>query len=285
MSSETSRFDVVGIDIPLDERGLRLVPIGDIHANAPMFASDAFFDWCKKERIISKKIPTYYIGVGDYLETLSYSERKAITQGLHESTAEWLDVQVIKDVDKLANRLKWTKGKWLGMLCGNHTYITQDGETLTQLLANRLDARALGICAAIRLHICIGTTQLNYDIWAYHGKSSGITAGATLNALERWASGIDADLILMGHDHRRAAAPLSVLSVFGGSKALGIREHEKWLVRTGSFLKGYEPGKVSYVAGKALKPISLGTATIMLSKSQKRHGKIRDIQIKTEVKI
>lgn len=290
MSSETSRFDVIGHEIPIDNKGVRIVPVGDIHANAPMFAGDVFDAWCQSEKKISKEIPTYYIGVGDYLETMSGTERKALV-AMHESTQEWLDEQVVADVDKLAKRLEWTKGRWLGMLAGNHTYTTQDGYTLTDLLADRLDARALGICAGIRLYMLHGNSALIYDVWAYHGRGGGQLAGATINAIERWASGLDADLVIMGHDHKRGAIPTTRLSIFGKrNERLDVRQKEVWLVRTGSFLKGYEPGKVSYIASRALKPASLGTTAIKLSVSRGRvcpvgDGDHRDTKIITQVTI
>jgi hypothetical protein len=157
------------------------------------------------------------------------------------------------------------------MLAGNHTYeaCDEDGtkKTVTQLLAERLDAPVLGICAAIRLGLQWGarTGRHNYDIWAYHGKGGGTLAGSTFNAIERWANGLEADLVIMGHDHKKGAVPKERLRIAGRQDTLRVTDRTLWIGRTGSFLKGYEPGKASYVAGAAMNPVTLGTIDFELS--------------------
>ena len=177
MATENSRFDCIDRHIEVPKTGITIVPIGDIHFNAPMFAKDVFADWCRKYKSMKD---VYFLGVGDYLETLSASERRGISVALHDSSREWMDEQVTQDLEKLAKALEFTRGKWLGMLTGNHSYITGDGETLTQMLARRLDAKPLGVCAAIRLNLFRhgSGTQTNYDIWAHHGRGGEHTSVA-----------------------------------------------------------------------------------------------------------
>jgi predicted phosphodiesterase len=264
MPSENSRFDCIEKHITISAtEGIRIVPIGDVHFNAPMFAKDVFNEWCAKYRNAEN---TYFIGVGDYLETFSGSERKAMA-AVHSSSKGWMDERVIEDVDKLAERLSFTKGKWLGMLSGNHNHITADGETITQLLAKRLGAPALGVCGAIRLLLLRkGNTRsvMKYDIWAHHGRGGGVLAGSTLNALERWANGLECDLVLMGHDHKCAPVKIERLALCGDGDNLRPRSKTITLVRTGGFMKAYEKGKVSYLVERAARPLTLGTAEIRL---------------------
>jgi hypothetical protein len=281
MPTENSRFDRVGMDIHIKKR-LTIVPIGDIHFNAPMFSESVFRDWCKKYRArVAAGEDIYFLGLGDYLETMSGSERKNSLSGLHESTREWLDEKINENIRSLAERLDFTKGRWLGMLAGNHNYIDGDGNTTTHMLAKLLDAKPLGVVAAIRLGIILpGKKAMCYDIWAHHGRGGGRLAGSTLNSIEAWANGLDGDLILMGHDHKKAAASTIRLSMSGrGADDMDVVQRETWLCRTGSFLKGYEKGKPSYIAERALRPVSLGTIEVNIRRTKTRHETLDDDKI------
>jgi len=252
------------MEIKIKKR-LTIVPLGDVHFRAPMHADSHFKDWCRKYRArVNAGEDIWFIGLGDYLETLSGSERKKCLPGMHESTREWLDEKIMNDIDALCERLDFTRGRWLGMLSGNHNYINGDGATITQMVAQRLDAKALGICAAIRIGVVLpGKKPRNYDIWAHHGRGGGRLAGSTLNSLEAWANGLLADLVLMGHDHKRAATAITRLEITGVShNNASVTDRETWLCRTGSFLKGYEDGKVSYAVGAAMRPITIGSIEI-----------------------
>jgi len=183
MPRENSRYDVAYHDILMTDRELKIVPIGDIHFNAPMFAKDVFNEWCQKYK---REKNCWFIGLGDYLETFSGSERKATAQ-LHASCKGWQDEKVTDDVNALAKRLEFTKGRWLGMLSGNHNHITDDGYTVTQMLAQRLNAQALGVCASIRLYLMRNTKSkavIAYDIWAHHGRDVELTS--TMGGRDRW---------------------------------------------------------------------------------------------------
>jgi hypothetical protein len=59
-----------------------------------MFAKEHFAHWCKKQRARTGTVR--YIGMGDYLETFSGSERKALAS-VHESTKGWFDKMIILD--------------------------------------------------------------------------------------------------------------------------------------------------------------------------------------------
>lgn len=284
---ELGLFSVGFQDVQADaQNGFTLVPVGDVHFNAPMFAKDVFLAWCAKwARRIKDGENVQFIGLGDYLETFSHSERKAL-MGVHESSKSWLDEQVESDVIKLCKLLDFTRGRWVGMLAGNHTYINEDGKALTAMIAERLVARVYGVNAAIR--VCLHgkyNTNLSYDIWAHHGRGGGQLAGSTLNALEKYADGRNCDLCLMGHDHKLATTSKQVLEIAGMSDCPRIVSKRKTLVRTGSFLKAYEPGKVSYIAAMGGNPVTLGTASLRIFFTRHRVGKgeIREVKLETEV--
>ena len=120
MPSAESRCDVIGVDIDF-YKSFVIVPVGDVHYNAPMFARDAWNQWRAKWRARIKAGETVlFLGMGDYLETLSGSERQAM-RGVHESTQEWMDEHISKDVSALAKDLDFTQDRWLGALPWFHS--------------------------------------------------------------------------------------------------------------------------------------------------------------------
>jgi hypothetical protein len=63
----------------------------------------------------------------------------------------------------------------------------------------------------------------------------------------------------MGHDHKKGCIPsFPRLRLAEGKGSLTIRERTPWLGRTGSFLKAYEDGTVSYNVDAARSACALG---------------------------
>lgn len=274
-SSADSRFDVVYREIhEPNQNSITIVPIGDVHYNAPMFARSEFLAWCRKYK---HRTDCWFIGLGDYLETFSTSERKAL-QMIHESSNEWLDEKVVNDVNEFAEHLSFTKGRWLGMLEGNHAYRTGDGFTTTELLCQRLQAQPLGVMAAIRcgLRFKKHVTRYAFDIWAHHGQGAGQLMGSTINSLEKFANGFIGDLYLMGHDHGIGYVPMERLFIGGTKENPTVNHKTAHLVRSGSFLKAYDPGKSGYIARCARKPRHLGTPEIKVENHQGHRGNMFD---------
>ena len=269
MPSEDTRFDCTRVNLHVKKQ-LTLAPLGDIHFNAPLHARNKFLAWCKKFRTrVKRGEDIYFLGMGDYTEILSGSERKALA-GIHDSSREWMDGKVNDDIDELADRLDFTHGRWIGMLAGNHNYVTMDGCSTTEKLAKLLGAQPLGIAAGIRVKLKIGkcTGVHNYDIWAHHGKGGGVLAGSTLNSVERWANAVMGDLIVMGHDHKKASIPVEHLRLTDSGDGTDVVECETRLCRSGSFLKGYVKGKCSYVAANAMRPVPLGGCEVHITRDQ-----------------
>jgi hypothetical protein len=282
MPSAESRCDVTGVRIPF-HKTFTVVPVGDIHFNAPMFAKDAWAQWRIRWRDrIKAGWNVWFLGMGDYLETFSGSERKAL-RDVHESSVEWLDEKVQSDVAGLAKDLDFTKDRWLGWVTGNHEYTTGDGYTTAELLARALGGEALGVEAWIRLHLthtdgC--TFKGVYDIYAHHGTGGGVLAGSTLNAIERAAQWANVDLVLMGHHHAIATSTIERVSISGRLPELRLKARPVRLCRTGSFLKSHEPGRNSYATRRALRPATLGTPEVTVAlhtnKEECSDGKYRN---------
>lgn len=278
MSNAESRCDVKWIENVQFNRDLTIVPLGDVHYNAPMFAESEFRQWCETyKRKIDNGESVYFVGMGDYLETFSHSERKAL-QGVHESSQEWIDDRITDDINSMAKALKFSEGRWLGWITGNHEHITGDGRTVTGMLAERLGGAVCGVEAWIRLSLVNKggmTWRGTYDIYAHHGVGGGMLAGSTLNALERVASWANVDLVLMGHHHALATSQIERVSISGSADAPRLKARPVRIVRTGSFLKSHEPGRNSYATRKAMRPATLGTPEVKIRLNRLDSQKIK----------
>jgi hypothetical protein len=73
----------------------------------------------------------------------------------------------------------------------------------------------------------------------------------------------------MGHDHKKSIGMSSRLVLTDGRTGINLKEKKILYARTGSFLKGYEPDKPSYVTKSLLNPSDLGTVKIELSPRRK----------------
>ena len=241
---------------------IKLIPFGDIHRDSDMHADSHWRDFLAYAR---KQKNALFLGMGDYTDGVSTSERIVLSDsGLHDTTRTTLK-DVYRGVTKtLVNELSFMRGRCIGMLGGNHYFEFGDGDTTDHILASALSTKFLGVCSFIRLSFRFDGRKnkaASLDIFAHHGKGGGSLPGSTFNTLEKMATTAVADFYLMGHDHKKGCIPSTPrLTLTNGSQGheLSVREKVPWLGRTGSFLKAYEPGRVSYNVDAGRSPATLG---------------------------
>lgn len=134
-------------------------------------------------------------------------------------------------------------------------------------MAGRLGTEYLGWLCHYTLKIC--TPRKSPDaiihIVACHGKSGGgKTAGLTINQVDDLRNIFPlADIYCLGHDHQRAARPVSILVPTADIKGnVIIKQKRQFLCRSGSFKKAYVPDSGAYEVGKLLRPADLGALEI-----------------------
>jgi hypothetical protein len=250
----------VEIEVELG-KPFKLIPFGDVHRDANLHSEShwkEFLDYAKSQK------NALFLGMGDYSDGVSTSERIILNSGMHDTTIANMS-DFYKGVTKtLANELAFMKGKCIGLIGGNHYFTFNQGDTTDHILAAHLGAKFLGVCSLIRLSLRFkGKTnqRLSMDIFAHHGKGGGSTPGSTFNTIEKMLNSADADIYLMGHDHKKGCIPSSPrlkLVSAGKNAELTVRERTPWLGRTGSFLKAYENDSVSYNVDAGRSPCSLG---------------------------
>ena len=103
--------------------------------------------------------------------------------------------------------------------------------------------------------------------------------GGSLNAVEKMAQIAEADIYLMAHDHRKSAATKSRLTLGEGGGRIQLSRRKILLARTGSFLKGYEPEKPSYIAEAGYSPTDLGVVKIELTPRRERKNGVDNFYI------
>jgi hypothetical protein len=254
---------------------IRLIPFGDIHRDSDMHAHrhwQEFLAYAKKQK------NALFLGLGDYTDGVSTSERIVLNDpGLHDTTKRTLD-DVYKGVARtLANELGFMRGRCLGLLGGNHYFAFPDGQTTDHLLAHHLGCRFLGVSSLLRVAFRFGkgNHHAHLDIFAHHGKGGGGLPGSQFNTIEKMSATAEADIYLMGHTHAKGCIPSSPrLRLHNTSQKpyVHLNERTPWLGRTGSFLKSYEPDRVSYNVDAGRSACALGWIEFEITYTRTERG-------------
>jgi hypothetical protein len=254
---------------------ITIIPFGDIHRDSHQHDKDKWHDFLKECKENDNE-QTFYLCMGDELDFMSASERKAV-RDLHESTLNMFDRVVEARVLQLADELKFAKGRFIGCLGGNHIHQMQDGVWSTQMLCKELDCKFLGYASYIRLSFSSKNrrnTKASIDIFASHGKGGGQLIGSPYNTVEKMYDVFDtADIYLMGHDHHKGAISNTKL---GYDQQFNMQQKQRWFGRTGSFLKGWEPNVESYIIQRMYPPTDLGAIKFDVRFRRKSDGKKAD---------
>jgi hypothetical protein len=241
---------------------------GDIHRFTRSCDVDRWKLFLKRAGDDVKARPdrTFFVGMGDYDDFASTREKRELAH-MHETTIEGFDDIDAKRCRILAMEMKCMRGRFLGMIEGNHHWVRSDGKTSTMDLCERLDAEYLGWLCHYTLTFEWGkssSSSSSVHIVLCHGRAGGRRAGASINQVEDMKLIFPAaDIYCYGHDHQRGAWPINVLLpvMSGGNgteKTWRIRQKRQFLCRSGSFKKAYEDNTAGYEIGRLLKPADLG---------------------------
>lgn len=240
-----------------------LIPFGDIHRFAPLCHVEKwkdFLGWA------ANKKRAYFIGMGDYDDLASTSEREILgSNKLHESSRKTLDKLYIDATKKLAKEIDFMRGRLIGLIEGNHYAELQSGMTTTQYLCHLLECKYLGALSFIRLSLKTARKPYALDVFAHHGKGAARLVGGSVNRVQQMAEQAQADIYLMGHDHKKAVATASKLILSNGGQQLTLKHQKQLYIRTGSFLRGYVENEASYIVDGCMNPTDLGVVKIEMT--------------------
>lgn len=256
----TGLFTLHRYTVPVAKAGvpIRFVLFGDVHRDAPLHAKEEWQDFLSYARGLKD---AYFLGMGDYLDSASTSERECLAGArLHESTRMDLAQLANSKVQLLDKELGFMRGRLIGLIGGNHYFQFESGTTSDHKLCEKLDCKFLGVSAFIRLTFVYRGARQTFDIWAHHGAGGARLPGGSINRVDQMREHADADLYVMGHDHKRGIIPATPrMSLKQDAKnSLRLNVRQPWVARSGSFLHAYDDGKVSYIVDTARGPSSIG---------------------------
>ena len=260
------------VKLPLEQ--IVIVPIGDVHVGARGFARSSFKSYLKT--IESEYENVYYVGMGDYVDATRATVRKAFSH-MEVDDGEFVDNYVEGQRKDFSVLVEHTKGKWLGMLSGNHTWKFRDGSTVESRLCNDLDARPLYDCADIQLAFQ-GTDRPrgSVGIWVHHGIGGRkFPVGKLLDHVCPYFP--DSDVFLMGHTHVREYRDVVRMRRAGKQ----YTERAGVAVITGGWLKGYIDGPSTYIERKAYHPLAVGSLIIKVRPKIKNGYFYPNIRVET----
>lgn len=265
-------------------QSLFISPFNDIHYNTEECDRERFhryIQWGVNQKKKGNLIVG--IGLGDYNDTLSPSERAALVSakggyGLHETT--------LREIDKLieSQTLAFSKAVWpwkgdIAMLLEGHHYSCYSGVypnkklkggTTTEHLCSLLQATYGGQLGILDIHFGHG---LRLRVVATHGYGGARTPGARVIKRVRMNEVYEGDLYLMAHDNTKMAISDNVLSHDPNGKFIS---RKRTYCGVGSFQKAYPDATAQggYVEAIMLPPSDLG-AVITEVRVEEREGKWR----------
>lgn len=259
------------IAVPKGTKEIILAPLGDIQWAGRKHE----LSWSALREYVADAMArkAWFIGMGDYVDFASPSNRQRLRSAALYDTAERVIDDKARDLcdELLAELLAPTKGRWLGMLEGHHWTHLQTGETTDQYLCQKLLAPFLGTCAYLGLVFQTHHGTRTVAIWAHHGQGGGGKSHAPILKLENLAGAWEADIMLIGHMNKQASSVLQRCYPEWASKLPVIRHKEIHLVGCGGWLKGYpernrqgSTPRGNYIEQKMLTPVALGSPTIRI---------------------
>lgn len=263
-----------------------LMPIGDVQTGA----QGCDLDKLKRDVAWGVEHHAYFLGMGEYLDILSPSNRQRIrSAALYDTAEDMLEEITQRKVEEFLKAVKGTEKRWLGLLEGHHFYEFRDGTTTDTRIAQALKAPFLGTCAFVRLRFrrhekyTWGTTC---TIWCHHGTGGGQKASAPLNKLENIMPYFDADIYLIGHQHKKVGAPVDQMYMTR-RKPFDLRYRTKILANTGGYLRGYLKGsgqggtfpRGGYVERGMRPPVSLGCILLFIRPVHTDHEDRLDMNV------
>lgn len=247
---------------PLQE--VTLCPLGDVQWAGDR--EDIAFDHLQRHiaKCLSQPHPLF-IGMGDYVDFASPSNREALQQARVYDNARKVIQDATRKLVEEAYELIYapTTAKWVGLVQGHH-HFSVGGQDSDEYLCHLLQAPFLEEMGVVVIKWRTGN-QLHGEVvaMAVHGDGYSVFPWGPLNKLYRFAPNIHADILLMGHHTKKAHTDHDQLVIETPEDGPDHLAHRPChLVGTGGWGKGYVLGKPTYVSKAMYSPVALGQPII-----------------------
>lgn len=273
------------IALPKINDSFTLAIFGDVHYGCKMFCPRVWGEfkyWCKHVE------NPRYIGIGDYTDVLSTSERNALNRSeFHDQTLDMIEGKIHSITDDFSEEIEFMRDLILFIVEGNHyarikAMLANGGMSIMEsgrYLADKLGAAYAGCETLRRLHIDAGGCRTQLDVACFHGKAGGTTPGGSINPVKRMRETFRADVFIQGHDHSKGVWTGETTKLNAAGKL--IHDTELY-IRSGSFLKSRENGVSHYTVDAGLPPTSLGWVSVKCTAKRDSRKDGRGIWVKKE---
>jgi len=278
--------------IHLNGRGevVYLVPLGDLHVGTKNCDEDkllATIEYIREHKNV------YWIGIGDYIEAINYTDKRFDPDNLSEKFQKSLSNLHLAQMKYVIDMLKPIRQRCMGLLEGNHEdkirlhYHTN----VTAVMAYELGVDELGNTCMIRWVMERSLKGTSRDassrsvvIFATHGWGGGRTIGAKVNRIQEYSKYFDADIYLMGHVHNKLTdneerlyiSPFGTPRLYARKRVFGI---------TGSFFKTYQEGSKSYAEKAGYPPTTTGVIKVRIEPFVREHHEGKQIEMPPHIHI
>jgi len=226
--------------------------------------------------------------MGDSIGFTNTSSRKAIRKAIEDSiedAADPIDSYARQAIHKLTKKMEPIKDMVWFVLEGNHGWDFGRGDTVERRLAGGLEAtycEGLLACAIIFDSKSKPGSKARLNLIAHHGHWGGApgTVGGDINSLLKRADIFaNAHIVAAGHTHRLGCSPGEIRFEMTGVPS--IKAITPWYARTGSFVRSYFPGRVSYPERRGMRPSSLGYVefSAWMERSQHNDGDATEMHL------
>ena len=279
---------------------IQIMPIGDVQLGSRGVDLDRLkmqIAWAN-EQTTAGGPPVYFIGMGDYIDVMSPSNREAWrSTRLYDSVRQAMEDKATELENEFLRLVAGTEGRWLGLLHGHHYFEHEDGTTSDTRISTALRAPYLGSCAYVSLTFSAKESGINSNkslrcvIWCHHGAGNGMTPQAPLNRLVTVAGYFEADIYLIGHQTKKPVVPMPRIYM-SDHAPYRLIARKKILAGTGGFTKGYEVGSTniggrpegSYVEQGMMSPVALGSILLKIRPVfGSRNGTVDRLDLNCEV--
>lgn len=260
------------LQIPVKGDEIHLYPIGDVQIGARGVDLNGF------QRYVDEALAdplARFIGVGDYTDGVSPSNRKKLRMGfvsgeLYDTARDMFDEAARQQVHQFLDIVKPTRKRWDFLLEGHHLWRFEDGTSTDQIVADAVGCRNLQDGSALVSYQFKSGPPLR--MYVRHGESAGRTFAGPLQQLEQQMRAFTAHIYVIAHHHKLVAAGAVKLEE-SPTSATNLAATDSRLVATGSWLRGYLKGETTYAERGMMVPLATGAP--MISAQRRRDGTFR----------
>jgi len=254
--------------------------LGDLHIGS---AACAKHEIQKTVQKIKDDPFTFWVGVGDYADFISFRDRKRFDPSTIAPDITIADMGKLGDVlnRQVCEMFRPIADKCLGLCFGNHElkYEVEHEQMdrhvwlCRELGVPNLRYSALMDIVFVRakgnqpklLMECkkAACHRTQFRLYAHHGAGSACTPGGKLNRLIGFMNAFDADIYFIGHVHDQKGQRVTMISADETCTRLVSRD--KIGVITGSYLKTYAQGITTYGEQRGYAPVPLGAAFVRIT--------------------